>query len=298
MPCFLRPPLRAALVAALLAAAPSLTASAQDTSATRNLRPSADSQLVAITLKDGSTLIGRVVEVTPTVVRFRSAVGESSIPRDAIVSVRTSASGSAHGGEYWPEDPSRTRLFFAPTGRMLRQGEGYFSDAYVFFPSFQGGLSDRFTLGGGASLIPGLGLDEQVFYFTPKVGLVAGDRLNIAVGALVAGVGTLSDDGPFGMGYGVATFGGEDANVSAGLGFGFAQSSTSAAVLMLGGSTRVSRNIAFVSENYLYTGRESTALLSGGIRFMGEKLAVDLAGFTTGQSGIPLIPYLAFIYRF
>jgi hypothetical protein len=67
---------------------------------------------------------------------------------------------------------------------------------------------------------------------------------------------------------------------------------------MLGGSTRVSRNIALVSENYLYTGRGSTALLSGGIRFLGEKLAVDLAGFTTGASEIPVVPYLAFIYRF
>src|SRR3954470_14789355 len=110
-------PLRAALIAALLAAVLPRSAAAQDTSATRNLQPTPDSQLVAIALKDGSTLIGRVLEVTPTVVRFRSAVGESSIPRDAIVSVRVTAAGGAHGGEYWPEDPSRTRLFFAPTGR-------------------------------------------------------------------------------------------------------------------------------------------------------------------------------------
>jgi hypothetical protein len=289
---------RAAVLGCLLAAALAPAAAAQDTSSTRNLQPSADSQLVAITLKDGSTLIGRVLEVTPTVVRFRSAVGESSIPREAIVSVRITAAGNAHGGEYWPEDPSRTRLFFAPTGRMLRQGEGYFSDAYVFFPSFQGGLSDRVTIGGGMSLIPGLGVDEQVFYLTPKVGLLSGPRVNVAVGALVAGVGAISDEGPFGIGYGVATFGGEDANVTAGAGFGFARSSTSQAMLMLGGSTRVSRNIAFVSENYLYTGNASSALVSGGIRFLGEKLAVDLAGFTSGAGDIPVIPYLAFIYRF
>jgi hypothetical protein len=67
---------------------------------------------------------------------------------------------------------------------------------------------------------------------------------------------------------------------------------------MVGGSTRVSRNIAFVSENYLYTGSGTYFLGSGGIRFMGEKLAVDLAGFTTGESAIPVVPYLAFIYRF
>jgi hypothetical protein len=302
MPPHSRLPFRAALAAALLAATLAATLApavgAQDTSSTRGLQPTPDSQLVAITLKDGSMLIGRVLEVTPTVVRFRSAVGESSIPRDAIVSVRLSAAGAAHGGEYWPEDPSRTRLFFAPTGRMLRQGEGYFSDAYVFFPSFQGGLSNRFTLGAGMSIIPGVGIDEQLYYLTPKVGILSGPRVNVAIGALVAGIGTLSDVGPVGIGYGVATFGGEDASVTTGVGFGFDRSSTSQALLMLGGSTRVSRNIAFVSENYLYTGRDSHVLASGGIRFMGEKLAVDLAGFTTGESEIPIVPYLAFIYRF
>jgi hypothetical protein len=290
--------IRAAALVGLLCVAPARRAAAQDTSATRHLQPTPDSLLVAVTLRDGSTLIGRVLEVTPTIVRFRSAIGESSIPRDAIASIRVTAAGGAHGGEYWPEDPSRTRLFFAPTGRMLRKGEGYFSDAYVFFPSFQGGLTDRFTIGGGMSIVPGLGIDEQVFYLTPKVGLLSGPRVNVAVGALVAGVGALSDYGPVGIGYGAATFGGEDASLTTGVGFGFDRNSTSQALLMVGGSMRGSRNIAFVSENYLYTGRGSSVLLSGGIRFMGEKLAVDLAGFTAGDSEIPVVPYLAFIYKF
>jgi hypothetical protein len=289
--------LRAALAAMLIVALPPAHAAAQDTAATRDLRPTPDSQVVALTLRDGSTLIGRVLEVTPTTVRFVSTLGQSTIPRDAIVSVRVGGPSAARRGEYWPEDPSRTRLFFAPTGRMLRRGEGYFSDAYVFFPSFQGGLTDRVTVGGGMSFIPGLALGEQVFYLTPKVGLVSGPRLNIAVGALVAGVGELSDEGPFGIGYGVATFGGEDANVTAGAGFGFAQSETSQAILMLGGSVRSSRNIALVTESYLYTGGGSAALFSGGIRFLGEKLAVDLAAFIVTDAEYP-IPYLAFIYRF
>lgn len=290
--------LRLALVVLLIGAATGTRAEAQDTSATRDLRPTPDSQVVSITLRDGSTLVGRVLEVTATSVRFLSVVGESTIPRDAIVSVRSAAVSIARRGEYWPEDPSRTRLFFAPTGRMLRQGEKYFSDAYVFFPSFQGGITDRFTIGAGMSIVPGLGIDEQVFYLTPKLGIVAGPSLNVAVGALVAGAGAISDDSPIGIGYGVATFGGEDANVTTGAGFGFSRSSTSQALLMVGGSLRTSRNIALVSENYIYTGASSSVLLSGGVRFMGEKLAVDLAAFTAGEAEVPIIPYLAFIYRF
>jgi hypothetical protein len=288
---------RVAVLAILLATAAATRLVAQDTTATRNLRPTPDGQRVMLTLSDGSVLIGRVLEVTPSTVRFASAAGESSIPRAAIRSVRATAVGGSHNGEYWPEDPSRTRLFFAPTGRMLRRGEGYLSDAYVFFPSVQGGLSDRLTIGAGMSVIPFLGLDEQVFFLTPKVGIVASPNVNVAVGALVAGVGRLSDAGPFGIGYGVATFGGEDANVTAGAGFGFNRASTTETVLMLGGSRRVSRNVALLSENYLFTGGGAYPLGSAGVRFMSDKIAVDLAGFLTKDVQFP-IPYVAFIYKF
>ena len=288
---------RLLLLATLLAALPAHRAVAQDTSGTRGLRPTPDSQRVVLSLRDGSSLVGRVLEVTPTTVRFLSAVGESTIPRESIVNVRSAGAAGARRGEYWPEDPSRTRLFFTPTGRMLRKGESYFADAYIFFPSYQGGLSDRFTFGGGMSIVPGISIDEQLFYVTPKVGLVASDKLNIAVGALVVGAGEI-DDGPVGLGYGVATFGGEDASATVGAGFGFSRSSTSQALLMAGGSVRTSRNLAFVTENYVYTGDGSAVVLSGGLRFMsGEKLAVDLAGVIVTDADFP-IPYLSFIYKF
>jgi hypothetical protein len=290
--------LRLGMAVLLLGAVVPARVAAQDTASTRNLRPTPDSQLVKLTLRDGSTLVGRVVEVTPTSVLFSSAIGRTAIPRSAIRRVDAVPAASLHDGEYWPEDPSRTRLFFAPTGRMLRQGEGYFSDAYIFFPSFQGGLTDRVTLGGGASLIPGLGLGEQIFYVTPKIGIVAGRKLNVAVGALVAGAGEFFDEGPFGIGYGVATYGGEDGSVTTGAGFAFDRTSTSRAILMLGGSRRVSRNLALVSENYFVTEEHTSALISGGIRFMSERIAVDLAGFTASDTDVPIIPYVAFIYKF
>ena len=286
----------AAVVTAALSAAPSVAA--QDTTATRNLQPTPDSQVVKLTLSDGSVLIGRVVSVTPTVVRFASAMGATDIPRSAIRSVEVMRAKAVHDGEYWPEDPSRTRLFFAPTGRMQRQGEMYFSDAYIFFPSLQAGVSNHFSLGAGLSVFPGLGLDEQLYYVTPKVGLYASDKVNVAVGAIVAGAGELVDDSPFGIGYGVTTFGGEDGSVTAGAGFGFSQSRTSQAIFMLGGSKRVTRNLALITENYLYTESSSNVLFSAGLRFIGERIAVDFAGVGLSDSEVPLVPYVAFIYKF
>jgi hypothetical protein len=289
---------RVLLLLAGIIAAPRVV-HAQDTSSTANLRPTSDGQVVVLMLRDGSQLVGRVIEVTPTAIRFASALGESMVPRSVVKSVRTSDVSAVHAGELWPEDPSSTRLFFAPTGRTLKQGDVYLADSYILLPSIQFGMTDRITLGGGLSIVPGLGLDEQVYYFTPKVGVYASPELNVSVGALVAGVGRLDIEGsPVGLLYGVSTFGGPDNSVSTGAGFGFAGGTrTTNAILMLGGATRVSRNVALLSENYLFTENSTSALFSGGFRFMGERLSVDFAGVMVSSSSIPF-PYLAFLYHF
>jgi hypothetical protein len=272
---------------------------AQDTTTTANLQPTPAGAVVVLTLDDGSILRGRVLEVTGTFVRFSSSLGESSVPRSAIRSVKVLSAEQLHGNEIWPEDPSVTRLFFAPTGRMLRKSETYFADAYVFLPSFQTGLSDRVSLGAGMSLIPGVGIENQVYYLTPKLGLIAGPNVNVAVGALVAGAGWATDQSPFGMAYGVGTFGPEDANVSVGAGFAYSRGNTDgSALLMLGGSRRMTRNIALVSENYLYTGHASSSILAGGVRFIGETLSVDLAGIVSPNQLTVPVPYVAFLYRY
>jgi hypothetical protein len=288
---------RAVLCLSLCTLAPAAILRAQDTTTTAGLKVTADSQVVELTLRDGSTLIGRVVEVTSSTLRFTTAFGTSAVPRDAVRRVRIVSSSAMHAAELWPEDPSRTRLFFAPTGRTLRRGETYFGDAYILFPTIQTGITDLVSLGGGVSIIPGLSLDEQLYYLTPKVGVLASPSLNVSVGALIAGVGRASSESPVGLGYGVATFGGADASVTTGAGFGFSRASTSQAILMLGGERRVSRSIALLSENYLYTGNGRSGLVSAGVRFMGERLAVDLAGVIVSQASTPF-PYVAFIYKF
>lgn len=66
---------------------------------------------------------------------------------------------------------------------------------------------------------------------------------------------------------------------------------------MVGGANQVSRSIALVTENYLYTGSSST-VLSGGVRFIGEKLSVDAAFFASPSELNYPVPYVAFIYKF
>lgn len=291
-------PLHRLLLAIVLFVGLSDKLCAQDTARTANLTVTPVGRLTQLSLRDGSTLNGRVLEVTPGTVRFESSIGETTISRANIVSVRQVDPESVHEGEVWPEDPSRTRLFFAPTGRTMRAGEYYFSDVFIFLPSGQVGVTDRITLGGGMSLIPGLGVDEQLFYLTPKVGLYASDNVHVAIGALVASARNLLDVGPAGIGYGVATFGGENASVTTAAGVAFANGETaSSTLLMIGGSTRVSRSLALVTENYLVTGH-SGSVISGGVRVLSDHIAVDIAlGSQADPDHFGLFPYLSFIYR-
>jgi hypothetical protein len=201
-------------------------------------------------------------------------------------------------GEYWFPNPNSTRLFFAPSGRMLDQGEGYVSDYEVFFPGFAVGVTNHVSIGGGMSLFPA-GLDEQVYYLAPKIGGEVRENVNLALGALI--LGGLGTESTAGIMYGVGTFGPPDASLTAGLGYGFAGTTVAKnPVIMLGGEFRVSKRIGLVTENYIIPNTEYiNPLYSYGVRLMGEKLTVDLALFNASGSDTPIgLPYVDFVFRF
>lgn len=120
-----------------------------------------------IVLTDGSELVGNIVHQDADSVTFRTASGlRASVPRKNIKEIRTTK-GEWVGGEFRKTDPNQTRLFFAPTGRSLPQGKGYFSAYEIFFPMLAVGLTDFLTLAGGVTLIPGA--TQQAVYLAPKV---------------------------------------------------------------------------------------------------------------------------------
>ena len=281
--------------AAALISAPAAATHAQDTPATRaQLRIADSTKIQLITLRDGSSLVGRIVAVRGDTVDFEMSVGRVPILVGDIRELKETEVGTMHDGQYWAANPNATRLFFAPSGQMLKKGEGYFADYELFFPGFAYGITDNISVGGGVSLIPA-GLDEQAYYFTPKVGMSFGDQIHVSAGLLVAG----TKDGTGGIGYGAGTFGNGDASVTLGVGYGFAGGDIeSKPVAMLGGEKRISRRVALVTENYLLPTSEDNLVYSFGLRFIGEKLTTDLALFNVAGSGIIGLPYVDFVFRF
>ncbi len=247
-------------------------------------------EIQILTLKSGSTLIGRIVEISEDEVRFTGEDLDLRIPVADIREVRSVPASAVRSGSYWFPNPNSTRHFFAPTARTLPQGSGYLADHLLFFPSVTYGITDNVTLGGGVSLFPGVSFDEQLAFVTPKVGWKLGERFDLAVGALLVAIpgeaGAAerdhgeADGGGFdgaGIVFSVATWGTPDASVTAGLGHGYAEGDwADQPMLMLGGERRVSRRISLVSENWVFPGLDGP-LVSVGARFMGERLSVDFA---------------------
>ncbi len=251
----------------------------------------------------GSTLIGRIIEIGENEIKFQTQMGEIKIAIAKIEEIKTAPATSIKAGKYWFPNPNSTRLYFAPTGRMLKKGEGYFSDYYLFFPGIAYGISDNFTIGGGMSLVPGIGLDDQLFYFTPKIGGKVSDKVNFAGGALIIAIPGFEDDDDspvVGILYGVGTYGTDNSSFTAGLGFGFVDGDfADKPMIMLGVEHRLSRRTAFVSENWIMPGVDNP-LISYGIRFFGEKLSIDLALLNTiGEwAFFPGFPYIDFVFNF
>lgn len=254
-----------------------------------------------LVLRDGSEMIGRIVSMTDTSVNFESSIGVTTIPINAIVAVKNERGGKMVAGQYYFPNPNATRLIFATAGRMLRQGEGYFSDYWIFFPGFAAGLGDRFSIGGGMSVFPSVGFGDQIYFFTPKLGIVQRETFNAAVGALMIALPDFDDSAnrnSAGLLYGVGTWGSLDNSFTAGLGYGYANDNlASTPTIVLGGEARTSPRTALVSENYILPG--GNVILSGGIRFMGRGLAIDFAlvGAAGADGGGCCLPFLGFVYN-
>ena len=204
-------------------------------------------------------------------------------------------------------DPNYSRLLFAPTARPLRQGEGYIADHEVLFPGVAYGITDNISVAGGISIIPGLGLAEQVFYISPKVGVNLSDSASVAVGALVAagGGGDFEDQESARIGFAVGTFGSPRHSVTIGAGLGDTSSEFSDAVpiLMAGGTTTLSRHVALVGETWMFLGEDfrlSEQPFGIGVRLFNDKLSADLGVILIGElidEGFP-IPWVSVSYHF
>lgn len=252
----------------------------------------ASDTLREIHLADGSVLIGRVEAVAGDRVTIVTQAGvRLEIDRAQI---RSALPVRLREGRVMREDPAGTRLFFAPTGRSLKAGEGYFGVYELFFPFLTYGVTDYFTIAAGTPVIPdAIG---EFAYVAPKLTLIRGERVNVGTGVFAG----FAEGEMGGIAYAVGTFGDRDDAVTAGAGFAFGGGEFfDEPLLMLGGEMRVGTQLKVLTENYLVPG-ESGALVSGGVRFFGERISADVGvgAYVAREESLCCLPLLNFVYTF
>ncbi len=258
--------------------------------------------IVTIRMKDGSVLFARIVDRNDEHLRIVTAGGVAmKIPRDKVDRIDLRSGGDT---ESRPSDANYTRLLFSPTGRPLAKGTGYFSDHYVVFPGVTYGLTDNLSISGGVSIIPGLGLGDQLFYVAPRIGKQFSDRLAVSGGVLWARGGE-GEDEQLGVGFAMATFGPPDKSLTVGGGVvrTVERDASYTPVIVFGGTARLSRRLALVSENWLILHDDfklSEQPFALGLRFLGDRLSADVGVILVGEmidEGFP-VPWLSVSYHF
>jgi hypothetical protein len=191
------------------------------------------------------------------------------------------SSVGATGDDAVIEDVTASKLFYAPTGRMMKRGEVYVAVDALSIGILRVGVTDRFSIGVGRPLY------ANTTWITPKFQIFENDRAAVATGVLhlfAPGFGT------GGVGYSVATIGSRDNAVTAGMGWFYGKDDDGAhmgePVLIVGGEHRMTRRSKFVTENYVFG---DGVVMSAGGRFMRRNVTMEFGGMfiVVGNTALP-----------
>ena len=231
-----------------------------------------------ITLNDGTTLQGVITSETDTEITVQTDnIGTVPVKKDQIKSRVILNSENYRNGKYWFPNPNYSRYIIGP-GIQLKKGEGYYQNIDLFANTVSYGLTNWLSIGGGIELISTFH-GEPIFMLMPKVGFEVAKSLWLGGGILYINLNALSSDVKgLGVGYFTGTYGNSNNNITAGIGWGYYGSDwAKKPIVTISGMTRISRHFGLVTENWIFWDYPDETIFTYGVRFMSEKIAVDVA---------------------
>jgi len=238
-----------------------------------HLPPVDTARVVELRLSDSTMLRGRVVAEDVSSLTLVTVSGARvTVPLASLAAWRDL---EASAPSVWRRDPNDSRLFLTHTARAVPKGRFALLDYLVFFPVASYGVTDRLSLTGGMSLIPGS--PDQLFYVAPKYTVVESSPASVAAGVLYLRiVGFVPTSGYAGIAYGVTTIGSSNAAATVLVGFPFASGGWERRPLVvLGGESRVSPRVKLLVEGWSVPGTDVVPAV-GGVRLIGTHVSWDL----------------------
>jgi hypothetical protein len=262
--------------------------------------PVDSTKIYNIELKDGSIFIGNILQQDSVNLVLRtSSIPRIEIPVSKIKSIDEVDNSNFKNDTYWFSNPHATRYFYGPSAIGLKKGEGYYQNTYLLLNSFNVGITDNISIGGGLEFISTFAVRDPLFFITPKASFKVAEKFHAGGGVLYA---RIPWGGSLGTVFATGTYGTTDNNITGSLGWGFVNSEfRERPIITLSGTTRMSERAALVTENWLIPTDGYYGIFSYGVRFFGEKMAVDLALINNrdiAEAIIIGIPYVSFTVKF
>ncbi|MEO6167126.1 MAG: hypothetical protein ABIO46_00075 [Chitinophagales bacterium] len=280
-----------------------------------------------ITLTDGSTLIGNIMEQYDSIIILETKnIGRVTLAAGNVKQIQTVAASNFKEDGYWFPNSNATRYLLSPSGFNLRKGEGYYQNTYLLFNAAYVGVSKNVSIGGGFEFFSLFAGHNPMLFLNTKAGFKVAEKVNLAAGILYVRIPQFSSWGENPpadndvMMYGLGTYGTPDNNITLGVGYGLNLNRGECMkkpVFSISGMTRVGRKVSLISENWLVPGEkqsvptspdfETTAtyplhlFVTYGVRFMGEKVSVDLACINSKEIAQAIfigVPYVDFVVKF
>jgi hypothetical protein len=286
------------VVAILFSGAAFSTIIAQDQS-TVQAEPQAE--YYEIETKKGETYYGRIASrKNNQIVLILEDGVQITIPEEQVKKISKIDQSQIQKGSYWRPMPHYTNYYFANSAFMLEKGEGYYSNAYIFFNSLNYGITDWLTVGGGLEIISTFASETPALgYFRIKAGKQLTNKVRLSGGLLTFTTSELDQSAS--LLFSSLTIGRKEKQTTLGLGFNLVDAGNQAVALNFSHMSRWRKRTAFVTENWVFTGSDSFNIFTYGLRFFGPRLSVDLAFLNNAEiiEFLPIgVPYVGFQVAF
>jgi hypothetical protein len=268
------------------------------------------SKTYQVTLKDGSTLSGKLVSDSQREIVIQSGtLGEMRVLKENIKSMTLVSAINEKASGVWFENPNASRYLIGSSAIPMENKSGYYQNTWIFFNSFGYAFTRNISLSAGFEIfsIMAGGDGPYAFYLNPKASFNVANNLYLGGSILYANtIRSIDDFGGLATLNGTITYGNKNNNITAAIGWGSSDGEfSSKPVITISGMTRVSKRIGLVSENWILPNIGDTGgyygIYSYGIRFLGEKISIDLAFINNpdiAQDIIIGIPWLDFVINF
>lgn len=268
------------------------------------------SKTYTVTLNDGSTISGTLVSIDDNEVVIKSGtMGEVRLQKVNIKSMTQVSSFNEKKSGIWFTNPNPTKYLLGNSAIPMEKKSGYYQNTWIFVSSFSYGITNNISISAGFEIISIFagGDGPYAFYINPKASFKIADNFYAGANILYANtIKTVEEFGGLATINGFATYGNKNNNITCGVGFGWADGEfSSKPVIVISGMVRASKRIGFISENWILPGVNEDGgyygIYSYGIRFLGEKISVDLAFLNNPDIASELIigiPWLDFVFNF